>query len=42
MNNFIQNYKIILHHLKELELNTTIFKQIRKPKLSNIEFLLPN
>ena len=42
MNNFIQNYKIILHHLKELDLNTTIFKQIRKPKLSNIELIAMN
>jgi len=42
MNNFIQNYKIILHHLNELEINPTVFKQIRKPKLSNLELIAMN
>jgi len=37
MNNFIQNYKIILKHLQDLPVNSNIFLQVRKPKLSNIE-----
>jgi hypothetical protein len=42
MNNFIQNYEIILSNLKEINVNTAIFKQIRKPKLSNIEIISMN
>jgi len=37
MNNFIQNYEIILKHLQDLHVNQNIFLQVRKPKLSNIE-----
>jgi len=37
MNNFIQNYKIILKHLQDLPVTPNIFLQVRKPKLSNIE-----
>ncbi len=42
MNNFIQSYEIILHQLKELQINTRLFKQIRQPKLSNIELVAMN
>lgn len=42
MNNFIRSYKIILHHLEELQINATLFKQIRPPKLSNIELVAMN
>ena len=37
MNNIIQNYKIILKNLHELEIDPQCFIQIRKPILSNIE-----
>lgn len=39
MNNFIQNYEIILKHLQNLNVNQNIFIQVRKPKLSNIELV---
>ena len=39
MNNFIQNYEIILNNLKGLDVNSSVFHQIRKPKLSNIEII---
>jgi hypothetical protein len=42
MNNFIRSYEIILHHLQELQIDAAIFKQIRKPKLSNIELVAMN
>lgn len=42
MNNFIQNYEIILKNLRNLELNTEIFSQIRTPKLSNLEIISMN
>jgi len=42
MNNFIQNYEIILNSLKVLNIDLQIFKQIRKPKLSNIELIAMN
>jgi hypothetical protein len=42
MNNFIQSYELILHHLKELQINTNPFKQIREPRLSNIELIAMN
>ena len=42
MNNFIRSYEIILHHLQELQINATLFKQIRQPKLSNIELVAMN
>ena len=42
MNNFIRSYKIILHQLKELQINATLFKQISLPKLSNIELVAMN
>ncbi len=42
MNNFIQSYEIILHQLKELQINAILFKQIRQPKLSNIELVAMN
>ena len=42
MNNFIQSYEIILHQLKELQINARLFKQIRQPKLSNIELVAMN
>jgi hypothetical protein len=42
MNNFIQNYEIILKHLNELAVEVDLFKQIRVPKLSNIELIAMN
>ena len=42
MNNFIQNYEIILDNIKKLNVNTSTFNQIRKPKLSNIEIISMN
>jgi hypothetical protein len=42
MNNFIQNYKIILNHLEELDVNPNIFNQVRVPKLSNTELVALN
>jgi len=42
MNNFIQNYEIILKHLQNLDINTEPYLQIRKPKLSNIELIAMN
>jgi len=42
MNNFIRNYEIILDQLQELQIDTTLFKQIRQPKLSNIEIVAMN
>ena len=42
MNNFIQNYEIILTTLKNIEIKTVDFFQIRKPKLSNIEVVAMN
>ena len=42
MNNFIQNYEIILTSLKSIELEEGVFPQIRKPKLSNLEIIAMN
>ena len=42
MNNFIQNYEIILKNLNELQIEFPPFKQIRKPKLSNLELIAMN
>lgn len=42
MNNFIQNYEIILKSLQEIKEEEPIFVQIRKPKLSNIEIIAMN
>ena len=42
MNNFIQNYEFILNHLQKLDISFDDFKQIRKPKLSNIELISLN
>lgn len=42
MNNFIQNYKIILQNLQKLPIDTQCFIQIRKPKLSNLELIAMN
>lgn len=42
MNSFIQNYEIILTSLKNIEIETTVFPQIRKPRLSNIELIAMN
>lgn len=41
-NNFIQNYEIILKHLQELDISFNCFKQIRQPKLSNLELVCIN
>ncbi len=42
MNNFIQNYEIILNNLQELKVDFNVFKQVRKPKLSNMELIAMN
>ena len=42
MNNFIQKYEILLKNLKELQIDSQCFIQIRKPKLSNIELIAMN
>ena len=42
MNNFIQNYEIILKHLQSLNVSFDSFLQIRKPKLSNLELISMN
>jgi hypothetical protein len=42
MNNFIQNYEIILEQLQKISINTNCFKQIKKPKLSNLELIAMN
>lgn len=39
MNNFIQNYEIILKNINNLELEIDDYKQIRVPKLGNIELV---
>ena len=42
MNNFIQNYEIILKHLQSLNISLDSFQQIRKPKLGNLELITMN
>jgi len=42
MNNLIENYEIILNNLKLTCSNLDSFKQIRRPKLSNIELVSLN
>lgn len=42
MNSFINNFEIILSHLKELEISFEPFLQIRTPKLSNLELICMN
>lgn len=42
MNNFIQNYEIILNNLQKLNVHISCFHQIRKPKLNNIELIAMN
>lgn len=42
MNNFIQNYEIILEQLNKLNVSFTCFNQIRQPKLSNLELVCLN
>jgi hypothetical protein len=42
MNNFVQNYEIILKHLQSLNVSFDSFLQIRKPKLSNLELIVMN
>jgi hypothetical protein len=42
MNNFIQNYEIILKNLQDLSIDSQCFVQIRKPKLSNLELIAMN
>ena len=41
MNNFIQNYEFILENLSKFEISFD-FKQIRKPKLNNLELIAMN
>ncbi|MCP3680317.1 MAG: IS982 family transposase [Gammaproteobacteria bacterium] len=42
MNNLIENYKIILNHLKATCQDIESFHQIRKPKLGNLELVALN
>lgn len=42
MNNFIQNYELILENLKSLSISFDNFLQIRKPKLDNLEVIAMN
>lgn len=42
MNNFIQNYEIILDNLSKIGAKTASYNQIRKPKLSNLEIIAMN
>ena len=42
MNNFVENYEIILKHLKETCGDIKSFYQIRTPKLSNLELAAMN
>ena len=42
MNNFTQNYKLILNELQKNCSQIESFKQIRKPKLSNLELVSLN
>ncbi len=42
MNNFIQNYEIILKHLQSLNVSFDSPLQIRKPKLGNLELIAMN
>jgi len=42
MNNFIQNYEIILTHLQSLNIPLSPIRQIRKPKLGNLELIAMN
>jgi hypothetical protein len=42
MNNFIQNYEIILTHLQSLNIPLPLIRQIRKPKLSDLELIAMN
>lgn len=42
MNNFIQNYEIILKHIQSLNVSVNNFLQVRKPKLGNLELIAMN
>lgn len=42
MNNFIQNYEIILKHLQSLNVSFDSMLQIRKPKLDNLDLIAMN
>lgn len=42
MNNFIENYEIILKTISKKNISFEDFKQIRKPKLGNIELIAMN
>jgi hypothetical protein len=42
MNNFIQNYEIILKHLQSLNVSFDPMFQIRKPKLGNLDLIAMN
>jgi hypothetical protein len=42
MNNFIQNYEIILDNLSKIGTKSESFIQIRKPRLSNLEIIAMN
>jgi hypothetical protein len=42
MNNLVQNYEIIFKKLTNICSKITIFKQIREPKLSDLEFVALN
>tara|TARA_B100000508_G_C11410106_1_gene252833 strand:+ start:44 stop:973 length:930 start_codon:yes stop_codon:yes gene_type:complete len=42
MNNFIENYQLILNHLQKFDFDFIPLRQIRKPKLSNLELIAMN
>ena len=42
MSNFLQNYAIILKYLQSLGISIDTFKQIRKPKLGDLELIAMN
>ena len=42
MNNFIQKYEIILKHLQSLNISLDSFRQIRKPRLGNLDLIAMN
>jgi len=42
MNNFIQNYEIVLKQLREFDICSEPFMQIRKPRLTNLELICLN
>ncbi|MCC5923404.1 MAG: hypothetical protein JJT77_06445 [Crocinitomicaceae bacterium] len=42
MSDFVRNYEIILKHLQSFNISLDLFRQIRKPKLGNLELIAMN